>query len=165
MTLEISGWRASHFIEEVCTSNLRELSPGEMASTLCLDMHGSLIDQVAIRRLDSDERGRSRYLMTTHPEHAEALAFWLRGLADGYILFDPDDLFRKVQGPVVVERVETDQEAALCLAESTFFSNALSGTAPELYAQAPDFFDLTKPYFVGRVALDGLATPPADRAL
>jgi hypothetical protein len=34
------------------------------------------------------------------------VASWLRALADGYVLFDEDDLFRKVEGPVVVEEIE-----------------------------------------------------------
>ena len=40
---------------------------------------------------------------------------WLRGLGDGYILFDRADLFAKVEGPLVVEEVTTRAgPAGLC---------------------------------------------------
>ena len=50
----------------------------------------------------TDERGRERYLLLTNPANTEKVKAWLRGLADGYVLFDNEDMFCKVQGPAVV---------------------------------------------------------------
>jgi glycine hydroxymethyltransferase len=163
VVLEISGWRADHFVEEVCTSNLRGLAPGDTARTFLLDRRGALIDHVAVTRFDSDQRGRSRYRMAVHPERAERVASWLRGLADGYILFDDDDLFRKVQGPVVVERVDDSDLAAALAAERDVRYESTAPSSADLYARYPESFDLTKPYFVG---IDSLAAqvPVSDTA-
>ncbi len=150
--LEISGWRAAYFMDEVCTSNLRPLPAGETAHTFLLDRRGALLDEVAVTRRPADERGRSRFLMAVHAERAEGVAAWLRGLADGYILFDDQDIFRKVQGPVVVEEV-TDSGLAQALLESSPAPTSLVAMAADLYAQRPERFDLTKPYFVGMGAL------------
>ena len=160
---ELSGWRASHFIQEICTGNLSEIAPGETIRTFLLRRQGTLLDQVAITRLPSDQRGRARYQLCAHPERAEGVAAWLRGLADGYILFDDEDIFRKVQGPVVVERIR-DLELAIPLAaepEVRYTKNA--PTAVDLFARYPSRFDLTKPYFVGIASLADQAPPGAGK--
>jgi glycine hydroxymethyltransferase len=162
--LEISGWRADHFIEEVCTGNLRQLARGEAARTFLLDGRGALVDQVAITRLEADPRGRSRYRLACHPEHAERVASWLRGLADGYILFDHDDLFRKVQGPVVVEPVDDDGLGAALSGEPRVRCQGDAPLAPDLYAKNPESFDLTKPYFVGIGSLPA-QLPAGDKTI
>jgi glycine hydroxymethyltransferase len=163
VVLEISGWRAEHFVEEVCTSNLRELVPGKKAHTFLLDRRGTLIDHVAILRLNSDQRGRARFRMAIHPERAENVAAWLRGLADGYVLFDDGDLFRKVQGPVVVEQVGDASLGAVLSAEPGVRYQGDAPSSAELYARSPHSFDLTKPYFVGIASLEA-HVPVSDRA-
>ncbi len=156
VTYEISGWRAEHFIEEACTSSTRGLTPGDTIQTFLLDRKGALMDQVAITRRPNDRIGRARYLMAVHAERADRVGSWLRGLADGYILFDDDDIFRKVQGPVVVE-----EAAGVDAAEPDIPCTEPAPTATDLFTQHPDRFDLTKPYFVGMAALDD-RSPAAD---
>jgi glycine hydroxymethyltransferase len=104
--LEISGWRARPFMQEISTSNLATLEPGQMTRTFLLDHTATLIDDVMVRRLAADEHGRDRYLMGVSRPAVERVKAWLRGLADGYVLFDDQDVFRKVQGPVVVREVD-----------------------------------------------------------
>jgi glycine cleavage system T protein len=69
--------------------------------------------------LDPDRRGRDRYLLLTNPENHERVKAWLRGLSDGYTLFDKRDIFAKVEGPLLVEdmaKVEPERRlAALAL--------------------------------------------------
>lgn len=162
--LEIGGWRAEHFVEEICTSNRRGMAPGETAHTFLLDRKGQLMDQVAITRRPPDERGRFRYLMRVHPERAEQVTAWLRGLADGYVLFDDDDLFRKVQGPVVVEHCPDQEEAAaLPPAGPDVRYEKAAPTAGALYEQYPALFDLTKPYFIGMATLTGNGQNVGDK--
>jgi glycine cleavage system T protein len=100
--LEISGARARPFLQEASTNNVAALSPHSGQRSFLLDKDGVVIDDVSILKLDTDERGRERYLMLTNPANTEMVKAWLRGLSDCYILFDNDDIFRKVQGPAVV---------------------------------------------------------------
>jgi glycine/serine hydroxymethyltransferase/glycine cleavage system aminomethyltransferase T len=100
--LEISGARARPFLQEAGTNNVALLSPNSGQRSFLLDKDGVLIDDVIILRLDTDDRGRERYLMLTNAANTELVKAWLRGLSDCYITFDNEDLFRKVQGPAVV---------------------------------------------------------------
>jgi glycine hydroxymethyltransferase len=151
--LEISGWRARAFMQEISTNNLTALEPGESTRSFLLDGEGKLIDDVAVTRLEQDEHGRDRYRMEVRDQAREQVTAWLRGLADGYILFDDEDVFRKVQGPVVVEEVDEPNPAGL---EAVAEAVAEPGTTGQtLLEQYPERFDLTLPYFVGQNRLDG----------
>lgn len=101
--LEVSGVRARPFLQEVGTANLAELQPDRLARTFLLDADGNLMDDVLVLRQSQDERGRDRYLVLAHGANARQVKDWFRALADGYVVFDYDDVFRKVQGPVVVQ--------------------------------------------------------------
>ena len=153
IVLRVTGWRARPFVQQVVTANVAELAPGGSTMTYVLDRHGQLIDQVAVTREEPDQWGRSRYLIVPTPRNAARVASWLRALADGYVLFDADDLFRKVEGPVVVEEVEGRGDKG-----TRRQGDRGAGTpGAELYADCPEAFDLTKPYFVGQAHLKGLA--------
>ena len=104
--LRVTGWRARPFVQQVVTANVAELAPGASTTTYMLDRDGRLMAQVLVAREESDEWGRERYLIIPTPESAARVTSWLCGLADGYVLFDDEDVFRKVEGPVVVEEVE-----------------------------------------------------------
>ncbi|MBN1314287.1 MAG: glycine cleavage system aminomethyltransferase GcvT [Anaerolineales bacterium] len=158
VVLKISGWRAEHFIEEICTSNLRGLAPNATALTFLLDRHGSLIDQVAITRLPNDNQSRLCYLMAVHPERINTVKAWLRGLADGYVLFDDDDIYRKIQGPVVIEVAHNPEAAKLFAARDLLRYTQNPPIASYLYDKFPKFFDLSKPYFIGASALESKTT-------
>ncbi|MGD2104402.1 MAG: serine hydroxymethyltransferase, partial [Anaerolineae bacterium] len=146
VTLRVTGWRARQHVDEVTTSNVVLMEPGDVITTHMLDRHGELLDEVVVEREEQDEVGRDRFLITPTPENAATVTSWLRGLADGYALFDEDDVFRKVQGPVVVEEME-----AVVDRETT---GAEAGTpAAALFAAQPDRFDLNKLYFVGQASL------------
>jgi glycine hydroxymethyltransferase len=152
IALRVMGWRARQHVNEVVTSNVLGLAPGESITTYMLDRHGKLMDEVTVEREEQDEWGRDRFLVTPTPENAARVTSWLRGLGDGYTLFDEGDVFRKVQGPVLVEEVEGQGGRAA----------AQDATAAELFESHPDRFDLTKPYFVGQSYLSEFA-PQADK--
>ncbi|MBM3240752.1 glycine cleavage system aminomethyltransferase GcvT [Candidatus Poribacteria bacterium] len=123
--LEIIGERAQAFLQDVTTNNVMNLksphtnppSPplqrgmpfpkggkiGECQRSFLLDENGKLIDDVLVARLPMDERGREHYLMVTNPANTEKVRKWLYALSDGYVIFDKDDLFAKVDGPIVVD--------------------------------------------------------------
>jgi glycine hydroxymethyltransferase len=104
--LRVTGWRARQFMQQIGTANVAELALGGATTTFLLDRHGRLIDEVKVRREKPDEWGRDRYLVIPTPQNAAHVTSWLRAVADGYTLFDEGDVFRKVEGPVVVEEVK-----------------------------------------------------------
>ena len=69
--LEISGVRARPFLQESSTNNVAELAPGSGQRAFLLDRSGDLLDDVSILQLDTDERGRERYLLLTNPVNGE----------------------------------------------------------------------------------------------
>ena len=130
-TLRVTGWRARPFIQQVVTANIADLEPGQSRGARMRDRHGGLIANVVVQREEPDEWGRDRYLIIP-TANGHRVAAWLRALSDGYVLFDETDLYRKVEGPVVVEEV--------------------SGVpAPSVGGDAD--VDLTKPYFIGQSSL------------
>ncbi len=145
----VVGWRARQFVQQVVTANVAELAPASSLTAYMLDPDGQLLDEVVVEREASDEWGRDRYVFWPTAQNAARVAAWLQALADGYVLFDRQDVYRKVEGPVVVEgtRRQGDEETRRQGDEET------RGVA-ELLAAYPERFDLTKPYFVGQAALD-----------
>ena len=95
--------RAQPFLDGVLTADIMGLRPGEVARSCVLDEEGDLMAELVVLRLTNEAGEGERYLLVTNPDNHERLKAWLRGLADGYVLFDKEDLFRKVQGPAVVE--------------------------------------------------------------
>ncbi|MFW5747340.1 MAG: glycine cleavage system aminomethyltransferase GcvT [bacterium] len=145
VVLEISGWRARPFLQEACTINVSRLTPGEEKRGFLLDEKGTLIADIQVKTVPPDRHGRDRYMIRLRSGGDRAGA-WLRGIADGYVVFDTGDIFRKVQGPAVVEEAQADAgpEAGSEPPEKPGTSGA------ELYARHPECFDLTVPYFVGQ---------------
>ena len=101
--IRVSGWRAQPFLHDLCTANVARLDIGDGTRGLFLDRHGDVIDDVAIWRERRDARGRDRYLVFTNPENTSEVVSWLRAVSDGYVLFDEQDVWRKVRGPATVE--------------------------------------------------------------
>ena len=158
VALRITGWRARQFVQQTVTANVAGLEPGDPPITAyVLDRYGQLIDTVTVAREEQDRWNRHVYRITPTPQNAAQVTSWLRGLAEGYTLFDEEDLFRKVEGPVVVEQVERDGNS------STEPHAAAKGTlAAELFESHPQRFDLTKVYFVGQSHLNRFG-PPAEK--
>jgi len=110
--LRITGWRAEPFMRQVCTSNIAQLAVGCAQRAFLLDMEGRLLDDVAVLRLLADERGRDGYWLLINSSNAARVKSWLRGLSDGYVLFDNQDLFRKIEGPVTVEDLDESEDSS-----------------------------------------------------
>ncbi len=108
--LYIWGERAQPLLQEAITGDLRRLEIGESIRTFLLDQDANLIDDVTILYLDRDPKWRDHYILTGNAARLERVKAWLRGLSDGYILFDRDDVFAKVQGPAVVEDLQEVEE-------------------------------------------------------
>ena len=165
LLVRITGERAEAYLQELVTGDLTELKPGEAITSLMLDGEAKVIDEVAVTRLAAEKGTRhGGFMLRGHAVNAKRLLLWLRGHADGYILFEPADVTSKVEGPVVVEQLPADAPEAKLPAAAPATDGKLAGRdARELYQTAPERFALYKPYFVGQSALGELAEPAKEK--
>jgi len=145
--LRMHGGRVRALLNEATPSDLLSLQPGDSLHTVLFDEVGDLISEIVIGMLKEDD-----FLVLAPTEAGDIVKQWLSGLADGYIVFDEDDVFRKVQGPAVVE-VLTEADVPSIGREWLAIpilgsSNGLS--IDDVYARSPERFDLGKPYFVAQ---------------
>ena len=101
--LLVVGDRAEPSLQQVMTSDVAALAPGQCQFAFLLDENAQVLDDVSILRLSADDVERDRYLISTNPANHERVKAWLRALGDGYTLFDREDIFRKVEGPIIVQ--------------------------------------------------------------
>lgn len=170
--LMVRGGRAEHLLHEASTAHVLGLAEGQAVRALFLNPEGTVLSEAVIGRLSPDELGRPRFLVAVPEERGEQVKNWLSALADGYVVFDPDDIYRKVQGPAVVEEFLGAAELSL---DGTMFQIAggkanirflgLSGAAERILSEHPELFALTKPYFIGGKGLkgEGRRTPYAPQ--
>ena len=153
--LEIGGSRARPFLQEICTSSLAGLVPGKGLLTFLLDRAARLIAEVALVRLATDEFGRDRFWLKVNGAEVGQVLAWLDGLSDGYVLFDDGDVFRKVQGPVVIKELAGKQTGSAWNALQGLgrLSVPAGAAGAALLKRFPSRFDLAKPYFVGQECL------------
>lgn len=155
--LRVRGGRAAQLLHEACTAPVLSLDPGQGCRGLFLHGDGSTLSPAIVGRLPDDRWGRSEFVVLAPRERGPHLQRWLAGLADGYILFDPRDLYRKVQGPAVVEPYTG--QASFRLDDGTTVSLGGDGTTADtgLFAmptpgageQPAAFAAPRKPYFIG----------------
>ncbi len=156
--LRVRGGRAVHLLHEAGTAHLLALDPGQARRTLFLDAEGNTLSEAIVGRLPDDRGRRPEFVVLVPNDRQPAVQRWLSALADGYILFDPDDLYRKVQGPAVVEpyanaasfRLDDGTTVAVgggrALAWRDVFAVSRSPNSLEPHL---DLVALRKPYFVG----------------
>ncbi len=135
--LEVRGDRAFPFLQQLITRDITDLRTGGCCHTMLLDRQGRIIDDIYLFRLNRDRWERDRYWVLTNPLNTERVKAWFRGISDGYILFDETDVFKKVEGPVIVEdltQVEPSrQRVAFALCGPKVF-DVLRSMAPEIPA-------------------------------
>ncbi len=125
LTLQIRG--IGHvdpavFLNDALTSDVLALEPGEKQPAAVLSPEGAVMGAGLLERTTDD-----RYRL--HITHGERVAHWLRALSDGFVLFDHDDPYAKIPGPVDVQIIGPARES-------------MAPHGAEVYA--------AKPYFVGR---------------
>jgi len=174
--LLVQGERAEPALQQILTSDVAGLEPGWCQLAFLLNEDAHVIDDVSILRLPPDGTGRDRYLLLTHAENHERVKAWLRGLGDGYTLFDPDDLLRKVEGPIVVEDLRhvptVPQACIIALALRGPKASEIAELAGELpgyrFLHSTDYVELAIPANQVQAAYDRLiqagATPGGDEA-
>ncbi len=110
--LEVESERAHYFMQSAGTADVSALARGGLTRTFLLDRAGRAIDDVLVLRLPERVPGWRRYLLLTNAARHARVRRWLRALSDGYVLFDEDDVFKKLEGPVMVEDVSTPEPHA-----------------------------------------------------
>lgn len=170
----VRGGRSAHLLHEACTGHVLRLEVGEGVRTLFLDGTGEVLSEAVVGRLADGSSGEGRFVVAAPPDSAAQLLAWLDELADGYVLFDPQDVYRKVQGPAVVamlpsgmgpETVRLPDGSTVTWSEAVGPAAAggagpfrgLSGCGREVQAGDGEGIDVAKPYFVGQHALSGLS--------
>jgi len=149
--LRLHSGRVRALLHEATTADLLALGPNEPCPTFLFDEAGALLSEVIV-----GQTGEEEYLVLAPRENGTAVKTWLTGLADGYVVFDPDDVFRKVQGPAVVEDLpeEAIPEAVRPWLSLTIGTESNGTTIRDAFVRAPERFAIHKPYFVGQPHLD-----------
>lgn len=101
--LELESERAHYFLQSVGTADVSILAPGDATRTFLLDRKGKRIADVLVLRMEERVPGWRRYRVVTHRAEHARVRRWFRALSDGYVLFDDQDVYRKLEGPVMVQ--------------------------------------------------------------
>ncbi len=169
----LRGRRSVYLLHEAGTADVVSLEPGEGVRSLFFDGEGNLISEGVVARLPDGPYGEAMYLVIAPEGKGTELRKWLSALSDCYVLFDPEDIYRKVQGPAVIEdirdalRVTGDAGLEFSLdgerfrvrktgelegnTEALFLG--VTGDIKEIYGKHPELFAVRKPYFVGEPLL------------
>jgi len=152
------GGRVRALLHEATPADILALEENTPCRTFLFDESGQCISEIVIAFTEAEEA----YVLTPKTT-GEVVAQWLGGLADGYIVFDKTDVFRKVQGPALVETWDPAQGPADLQEwiEIPLLEEGNGLTIQEAHAQHPERFVLSKPYFVGRGLLEVHAETPA----
>ena len=142
----VTGYRARQFLDQLVSTNLIPVEIGDQLPTFFFNKDGSLIADVLISREGKDQRGRDAFLIQSTPEQLNELLLWLRMISDGYVIFDDEDVYRKVEGPVLVELIEGSTSDIDEVVD-------LGSNINDLAKEYPDRFDHTKAYYVGQSRL------------
>ncbi len=171
--LLVRGGRAAHLLHEACAGRVLQLERGKGVRTAFFDREGQLLSEAVVGRLRAGEFGEERFVVLAPQGRGGRLQSWLNELSDGYVLFDPADVYRKVQGPAVVEAFSSEAEAEQVVLEdgsvvswsergrqegrgngqSPFLG--LKGNLRVIERARPEVVEPRKPYFVGQHLLPG----------
>ncbi len=146
--LRVRGGRARQLLDQAGTADIFTIAVGEARGSLLFDGDGKLIAPVLIGCADEQE-----FYVFAPQTRRGAVEEWLAGLSDGYALFDPSDLFRKIEGPAVVEGVNELPDQAREW-EGMPLPPVDEGEVGGIYRAHPELFSVDKPYFIGQELLE-----------
>jgi glycine hydroxymethyltransferase len=137
--IEIEGTHARGFCNVVMTNDVYALEPGQTQPTWILEQDGRLMSGGVLRRPGPES---TRFQLQIPKSVESRVAHWLRSLSDGYVQMDPDDVFAKAPGPVVIRRLP-HQLADECDTRPPTEKEFEAGTIGWAYH---------KPYWIGQIA-------------
>ena len=131
LDISVNGEAAADFLQLALSSDVAALEDGDCQPTRVLEKDGAAMASGRVERLSAGE-----YRLTLAGWADRAVA-WLRGLSDGFVLFDDNDAHAKAPGPVTV-RVLGEGEPEM-LAESAGYAEKTYciGMNGELYPRLP----------------------------
>jgi glycine hydroxymethyltransferase len=152
--------------------DVSKLETGQNTLSFLLDKEANAFADAGVAHLGRDKRGRDRYMLVPGAKEAGSVLLYLRAVSDGYVIFDKDDVTKKIEGPVIVEAVHDAADAELKKAIGALqqlrqnaglpdYSKGRPG-AKELAGKFPGLFGLSKHYFAGQSKLAEL-TPGAAK--
>ena len=102
--LEIVGERdrVTAFLQEVTSVHVNDLPIDQARPSLILYPNGKVMSEVIVLNEGINDLIRQNYLLICNKEQGYQLAEWMKFLSDGYVEFDSFDIFKKIEGPVVV---------------------------------------------------------------
>ena len=105
--LELSGHRPGPFLNQAQTRDISDLEPGRGRAAALLNKEGELICKTEIIKLAKGES--ERYWLLVPREEKERLLNWFHALSDGYVIFDEEDITRKVEGPFLAAEAREER--------------------------------------------------------
>ncbi|HSJ56350.1 MAG TPA: glycine cleavage system aminomethyltransferase GcvT [Anaerolineae bacterium] len=140
--IEIEGIHARGFCNVAMTNDVYGLAPGDTQPTWVLEPDGRLMATGVLKRPGAES---TRFQLLVSKSRESRVAHWLRSLSDGYVCMDPDDVFAKAPGPVIVRRLshEMAEEWEACPPAADEFEREEFGWA------------FHKPYWIGQRARAG----------
>ncbi|NUN48188.1 MAG: glycine cleavage system aminomethyltransferase GcvT [Candidatus Brocadiae bacterium] len=97
--LSVRGERARAFLGSVLASRCH-LEPGDAAAAVLLSPAGETTDEPVLLRLPEGADGSDDFWVF---DAQPGTLGWLQALSDGFVRFDPSDLYAKIDGPVAIE--------------------------------------------------------------
>ena len=159
--VEIVGNKADAFVREAFVSDASHLGENETATSLVLDGDGKVLDEISLTRLPlGDNPAHNGFVVKINKSNAPQLLLWLRALADGFVLCDPNDIAAKVTGAVVIKQMAVECDFA------QRHLKALPDTDDSLAGRDGSELDIEmkRPYFVGQSALAEKIAAPTKEA-
>ena len=99
--IEISGERALAFLQELVNINLYQLTAGDVVSAdLKYGNTGKVEMIIKVSELNADNQS---FTLIPPKTEVDKLYRFFKGLSDGFIFFGHQDIYAKVEGPVVVK--------------------------------------------------------------
>jgi len=158
LAFEIRGERARSFLHAIFTNNLMRNEGTAPVRGLLLADDATVTADAAVIRLDKDADGIPRYLVLADKAAGDGLSCMLRGLSDGYIAFDRDDTYLKIDGPVVVTDLAARAGGARLRELHKMLGDALKKTAAAIASSAAkpgaDAVELYRSGFSNVIALE-----------
>ncbi|MDQ7780130.1 MAG: serine hydroxymethyltransferase [Planctomycetota bacterium] len=166
--IEVRGERAKTFLQAACTADLADMQPGEARMAAFLDSAAVLIAEALIVHDGTTKHGEHDFKVISDSGQIAKLAEWLENLSDGFVKFDNDDPYAKIDGPVVVQGLYPNSpDLKVCAPRTVAFGNSRAAEIATAFVATRSKLDATdalsllktadgdvfapkKPYFIGQ---------------
>ncbi|MFH0887758.1 MAG: serine hydroxymethyltransferase [Planctomycetota bacterium] len=101
--IEVRGERATAFLQSLVNDNLYQLKAGQSIKTILKYNVGKSTGINVILKFHELDKSEQVYWLMPAQKEIDKILRYFKGLSDGYIAFDNDDVYLKVEGPVVIK--------------------------------------------------------------